>query len=46
MPTIEWMMQECYGGDELSEYYQKVVLFSGSDCIIGILEYGVEYASI
>ena len=46
MLTIECMMQEGYGGDELEEYYQKVGLFSGLDCIIGILEDGVEYASI
>ena len=45
-PTLEWMMQEGYGGDELAEYYQKVGLFSSSDGIIGILEDGVEYASI
>lgn len=46
MQTIEWMTQECYGCDELAEYYQNVVLFIGSDCIICILEDGVEYASI
>lgn len=45
-PTLEWMMQEGYGGDELAEYYQKVSLFSQTDGIIGILEDGVEYASI
>ena len=45
-PTLEWMMQEGYGGDELAEYYQKVGLFSSSDGIIGILEDGVEYTSI
>lgn len=45
-PTLEWMMQEGYGGDELAEYYQKVGLFSTSGGIIGILEDGVEYASI
>lgn len=45
-PTIEWMMEQGYGGDELVDYYQKVGLFSESDGIIGILEDGVEYASI
>lgn len=45
-PTLEWMMQEGYGGDELAEYYQKVGLISGSHGIIGILEDGVEYTSI
>lgn len=45
-PTIEWLMQEGYGGDELVDYYQKVGLFSTSDGIIGILEDGIEYASI
>lgn len=45
-PTLEWMMEEGYGGDELADYYQKVGLFSESDGIIGILEDGVEYTSI
>lgn len=45
-PTIEWLMQEGYGGDELTDLYQKVGLFSTSDGIIGILEDGIEYASI
>lgn len=45
-PTIEWLVSEGYGGDELVDYYQKVGLFSQSDGIIGILEDGVEYTSI
>lgn len=45
-PTLEWMMQEGYGGDELTDLYQKVGLFNQTDGIIGILEDGVEYASI
>ena len=45
-PTLEWLSQEGYGGDELVEYYQKVGLFSQSDGIIGILEDGVGYTSI
>lgn len=45
-PTLEWMMEQGYGGDELVDYYQKVGLFSDSDGIIGILEDGVEYTSI
>lgn len=45
-PTIDWLVSEGYGGDELEEYYQKVGLFSQSDGIIGILEDGVEYTSI
>ena len=45
-PTLEWMMEEGYGGDELAEYYQKVGLFNQTDGIIGILEDGVEYTSI
>ena len=45
-PTLEWMIEQGYGGDELVDYYQKVGLFSSSDGIIGILEDGVEYTSI
>lgn len=45
-PTLEWMIEQGYGGDELVDYYQKVGLFSDSDGIIGILEDGVEYTSI
>ena len=45
-PTLEWLEEQGYGGDELAEYYQKVGLFSESDGIIGILEDGVEYTSI
>lgn len=45
-PTLEWMIEQGYGGDELTDLYQKVGLFSTSDGIIGILEDGVEYASI
>lgn len=44
-PTIEWLEEQGYGGDELADYYQKVVIFS-NDGIIGILEDGVEYTSI
>lgn len=48
-PTLEWMMQEGYcSDDEIEDLYQKVGLFRGSHGIgiIGILEDGVEYASI
>lgn len=45
-PTITWLIEEGYGGDELIDYYQKVGLFSESDGIIGILEDGIEYTSI
>lgn len=43
-PTIEWLIEHGYGGDELVDYYQKVGLFN--DGIISILEDGVEYTSI
>lgn len=45
-PTLEWLEEQGYGGDELADYYQKVGIFSTSDGIIGILEDGVEYTSI
>lgn len=45
-PTLEWLEEQGYGGDELADYYQKVGIFSTSDGIIGILEDDVEYTSI